>query len=53
MKFLSHPNFSLFCFLLNCFFGLSALMSGSYIFALICAACAFVCGRSYMIGKSN
>jgi len=48
IKFLNHPNFSLFCFMLNVWFAATNFLVGSYIFATFCVACAALCGWNYL-----
>jgi hypothetical protein len=47
MKFLEHPNFSLFCFFLNFWFAITNLLIGSWFFFGLCTACAVLCARNY------
>jgi hypothetical protein len=48
LKFLSHPNFSLFCFFLNFWFAINGFMLGDNLMFIICTICAAVCFRNYL-----
>jgi|MDSZ01.2.fsa_nt_gb hypothetical protein len=53
MSILNHPNFSLFCFMLNVWFTALNIATGSYGFAIFCGLCAALCIRNYMVLKSK
>jgi len=48
MKYLNHPNFSLFCFMLNVWFALNAYLVGNWPMVLLCAAFAAFCMTNYI-----
>ena len=43
MKFLSSKELSMFCFLVNCFFAITSLYVGNYIFFLMSMFFAIIC----------
>ena len=53
MKFLNHPNFSLFCFALNVWFAIGSYITGSWFMLILCSACAALCMRNYLYLKGN
>ena len=52
MKILNHPNFSLFCFMLNVWFALNAYLADYWLMVFVCTACAALCMRNYIAIKS-
>ena len=49
MKYLNHPNFSLFCFMLNVWFALNSYLIGNWLMVLLCTAFAALCMRNYIV----
>jgi len=49
MKYLNHPNFSLFCFMLNVWFALNGYLMGRWFMVMLCTACAALCMRNYIV----
>ena len=53
MKFLSHPYFSLFCTMVNCWFMVLNIMWGSWFWAALSGACAYICYTGYKNGSTK
>ena len=49
MKYLNHPNFSLFCFMLNVWFPLNGYLMSNWFMVVLCTACAALCMRNYIV----